>query len=426
MTAKVKKVGIIGLGTVGGAVLSTLIKNKSLIKKRTSLGIEVKKVCDLRPDKRKLANKFNVPFSRNPEDILRDPEIDIVVELIGGITPARDYIKSSLTKGKDIVTANKALLAQDGGNIFGLAESKGRSIGFEASVAGAIPIIKAVSESLVGCQVKSLHGILNGTTNYILSRMHKQGVNFKEALSAAQERGFAERVPRLDIEGFDSLHKLCILTYLAFGIWPDVNGIYVEGINKITPMDIACAKELSYRIKLLAVACVEKRVLNLRVHPTLIREDHPLSEVGSAFNAIWLDAHPCGPLLFHGQGAGGLPTSSAIVADIINVSLKGGPYYRPRPGKLILGGMDNLRTRYYVRFTALDKPGVLSKISSILARHKISIASVTQKERNKGACVPIIMLTHETREADLKKSLSGIDRLPVIKEPSMLIRIEDL
>ena len=421
----IKRIGILGLGVVGEAVVKTLLRYKHLIEKRTSLKIEVRKVCDIKKEKKKIVSRWNIPFTTDPYEVIEDPTIDILVELIGGIEPARKYLLTALKKGKDIVTANKALLAQCGEEIFSTAAMLNRSIGFEASVCGAIPIIKSISEGLVSCQINKLYGILNGTTNYILYKMHRDKVKFKDALKEAQKKGLAEHLPHLDLEGMDTLHKLCILTYLSFGRWPQIKNIYVEGISQITPLDIVYAEELSYRIKLLAIAKKENKKLSLRVHPTLVRRDHPLSEVNYAFNAVWLDTYPAGQLLFFGEGAGGVPTSSAVVADIVGVSLgRGLPQIKKED--IQFGDINNLRTRYYIRFMACDRPGVLAKISKILASFKISIASVTQKERSRGQFVPIIMLTHEAREIDLKRALRKIDKLEIIKPPSQLIRIEDL
>lgn len=419
-----KNIGIIGLGVVGEATLKTLLKYKALIRKRTSLLLSVKKVCDVKGEKKRLLSHPSL-FTSNPYDIINDPEIDIVVELIGSVHPAKELIVSALRKGKDVVTANKALLAQEGKEIFNLACSLDKNIGFEASVCGAIPLIKSISEGLVSCEVKRLYGILNGTTNYILDKMYRERLTFNQALKEAQRKGYAEKHPGLDIAGKDTLHKLCILSYLAFGFWPDPEEIYTEGISRITTLDIIYTEELSYRIKLLAIAKKEKQNLYLKVHPTLIRENHPLSRVEQAYNGVWLDTHPAGELLFYGKGAGGVPTSSAIVADIVNVSLKT-HIPRIKEKELVLESIRNVRMRYYIRFMAVDKPGVLSKISKILASYNISIASVTQKERNKGKFVPIVMLTHEAKEEDLKRALAKIDVLDVIEGPSQLIRIEDI
>jgi len=421
----VKKVGIIGLGTVGEATLESIKRYCLLVEKRTSLKIKVEKICDICPEKKKLGDLFSLPFTTDPYEIINDPHIDIVVELIGGINPAKEYLIHSLKKGKDVVTANKALLAAWGEQLFEVAGKYKRAIGCEASVGGAIPLIKSISQGLVGCEVEKLYGILNGTTNYILYKMHKEGTTFSLALKQAQEKGFAEKKPDLDIEGKDTLHKLCILTYLCFGVWPPLKSLYVEGISQISPLDITYAEELNYRIKLLAVAKREKDGLDLRVHPTLINKDHPLAEVPLVFNAIWVEAEPSGELLFFGKGAGGTPTSSAIISDIVSVSFNNVRFI-PTQEKIAIKSINDLRTRYYIRFMAVDKPGVLAEISKILASYNISIASVTQKERGKERFVPIVMITHEAKEADLKKAVVKIDKLPVIKPPSQLIRIESL
>lgn len=422
----VKKIGIIGLGTVGQATLKTLAKYRRLIERRTSLDIRVQKVCDIKQEKKKVVARTSIPFTTDPYEVINDPNIDIIVELIGGIHPAYQYVTSSLKKGKDVVTANKALLAQEGKAIFKLAHKLKCNVGVEASVCGAMPLIKSISEGLVSCEVKRLYGILNGTTNHILYQMYKEKIDFQDALKQAQERGIAETSPQLDIQGTDALHKLCILSYLCFGVWPKIKDVYVEGITRINPLDIQYAEELSYRIKLLAIAKKEKYHLSLRVHPTLIREEHPLAEVVSAFNGVWLDTYPAGRFLMYGEGAGGIPTSSSIISDIVNVSLRKNSFKIKEEKKTRLESINRLKTRYYIRFMALDKPGVLARVSKILASLNISIASVTQKERSKGNIVPIVMLTHDAIELNLRKALSRIDRLDLIKPPSQLIRIEDM
>ncbi len=420
-----KRIGIIGLGIVGEATLKTLIKYRSLIKKRTSVEIEIAQVCDKNKRKKEIADKFGLSFSSNPFSIIEDPQIDILVELIGGLTPAYEYITAAIKKGKSVVTANKALLAQYGEEIFSLAEKMKVNIGFEASVCGAIPLIRSIKQGLVGCEVKKLYGILNGTTNYILYKMHTENLEFNQALKEAQEKGFAERNPSLDIEGIDTLHKLCILSYLCFGIWPKQEDIYTQGIKGISYLDILYTEELSYRIKLLAIAKKNQKKLSLRVAPTLIRKNHPLSQVSSNFNAVWLDTYPAGELLFYGKGAGGFPTSSAVISDLAGVEQEKG-FFLQKKEKIEIEKISNLKTRYYIRFMAQDLPGVLAKISKILASFKISIASVTQKERRKGKIVPIVMLTHEAEEKNLREAIARIDKLDVIKPPTQVIHIEDV
>lgn len=419
-----KKIGIIGLGTVGWQVLKTLRDNFPLIANRTSLDIEIKKVCDIDKKKGKAAKALGVDFTQNPYDIINDSQIDIVVELIGGINPAAALIKDALKSNKSVVTANKALLARSGKEIFELAAKKGLSVGFEASVCGAIPIIRSVSESLVGCQVNRIFGILNGTANYILDKMEKDGLGFKEILRQAQEKGFAEKDPSLDVNGGDTLHKLCILSYLCYGFWPCLAKVYTEGISRISLLDITYAKELNYRIKLLAIAKKEKKSLDLRVHPVLVPEKHPLSTVSLAYNAVTLYTRPAGQLLFFGEGAGGAPTSSSVVADIVNIA-SGNRAFRRRQINADITDINEVKNQYYLRCMVQDKPGALAKISQILASFNISISSVNQKLRNRGKFVPLIMVTHEAKEGQAKKALSKIDKLTIVKSPSQLIRIED-
>lgn len=421
----VKKIGIIGLGHVGEATVRSLQRAGSLINRRASLKIEIKGLCDSNKSKSKVAAKYFLPFTTDAFKLINDPEIDIIIELMGGIEPAYRYIKESLVKGKNVVTANKALLAQHGREIFSLAKSKNKTIGFEASVCAAIPLIKSISEGLIGCEVEKIYGILNGTTNYILHRMGKEKIDFSDALREAQRKGLAEKKPYLDIEGIDTLNKLCILSYLCFGIWPAVKNVYAEGISKISVLDTLYAEELNYRIKLLAIAKKQGNLLDLRVHPALVPMGHPLSEVSSSYNAVYIDTQPAGDLLFYGKGAGGVPTSSAVISDIVSISLNEKKLLR-KEENIKLKNIKNIKARYYIRFMAHDQPGVLAKISKILASLSISIASVTQKERQRKKFVPIIMLTHDSKEDNIRKALSKIDKLPVIKGPTQIIRIEDL
>jgi homoserine dehydrogenase len=421
---KVKRIGIIGLGTVGEAVLKSWKKYSSLIRRRTSLKIEIQGVCDTRKDKSKLAAAFSLPFTTDPYTLINDPQIDMIVELVGGIEPARTFILDSLKRGKNVVTANKALLAKCGSEIFSQAKEKNRAVGFEGSVCGAIPLIKSVSDGLVGCEVREIYGILNGTTNYILYKMRKERVDFQTALRQAQSKGLAEKKPDLDINGTDALHKLCILSYLCFGIFPPANKVYTEGIAGISLLDIIYTEELNYRIKLLAIAKKNKDTLDLRVHPTLISMEHPLTEVSLAYNAVYLDTRPAGDLLFYGPGAGGGPTSSSILADIVNLTSESRQFVRQKE-EVSLQDIKDTKSQYYIRFMAHDSPGVLAKISKILASLNISIAFVTQKETQRGKFVPIVMILQEAKEDSVMKALARIDELSVIKRPSQVIRIED-
>jgi len=421
----VKKIGIIGFGNVGQAVVGSLRKYNSLIVRRTSLKINIKKVCDIDKKKKAQLKKFNIPFSADPYQLINDPEIDIIVELFGGIEPARTLIVEALRKGKNVVTANKALLATYGKELFSLARKKNRSIGFEASVCGAIPVIKSTSEGLVSCDVKKIYGILNGTTNYILYKMRKARLDFATALNEAQQQGYAEKKPDLDIKGIDTLHKLCILSYLCYGIWPPLNKVYTEGISGISLQDILYAEELEYRIKLLAIAKKEKGSLDLRVHPTLVPVDHPLSHISLAYNAVRFETQPAGELLFYGEGAGGIPTSSSVISDIVAIA-SGHKSFLRNEARIKLKNIKDVQSRYYMRCLVLDSPGVLAQISKILASCKISIALVNQKEQRRGRFCPIVMLTHTVKERNMQKALQAIDKLRVVRSPSKIIRIEDL
>jgi homoserine dehydrogenase len=420
----IKRIGIIGLGNVGWATVASLKKQAATIMKRTSLKIEIKGVCDADKSKKKLLAKFNIPFTSDAHDLINDPEIDIIVELIGGKDPARSFITESLNKGKNVVTANKALLAVSGKEIFALAKRKNKCVGFEASVCGAIPVIKSASEGLVCCDVSKIYGILNGTTNYILHKMRKEKIDFSTALKEAQVQGFAEQKADLDIKGIDSLHKLCILSYLCYGIWPSPEKVYAQGIADISLQDIMYAQEMQYRIKLLAIAKKEKGYLELRVHPALVPLDHPLSQVSLAYNAVYFDTQPAGDLLFYGQGAGGKPTSSSVISDIVNIAC-GNKSFARQEVKIKLINIKDIESRYYIKSLVLDSPGVLAQMTKILSFYKIGIASVHQKEQNEGKLVPIVMLTHKVKEQRMQKALADIDRLKTVQKHSQLIRIED-
>jgi homoserine dehydrogenase len=420
-----KRIGIIGLGNVGEGVVRSIDRYKSLISRRTSLNIEIKAVCDARPQKGVLAKEFSIPFTTDAKQILTDPEIDIIVELIGGIEPAKSFICAAFKNGKDVVTANKALLADSGKEIFSLAGKYGRAVGFEASVCGAIPLIKSISEGLVSCEVKKFYGILNGTTNYILCKMEKEKWDFSRALKDAQKKGFAEADPTTDIEGKDTLNKLCVLTYLCFGVWPDPSKILTEGISRISLQDIMYAQQMNCRIKLLAVAKREKDQLDLRVHPAIIPQEHPLAETSDAYNAVSIDTDPAGEMLFYGLGAGGVPTSSAVISDIVDIGLHDKGIARAQE-KIVFKNIKETRSRYYIRFMAKDKPGALAMVAKILGSLDISIASVTQKEKANRASVPIIMITHEAKESNIKRALEKIDCLPSMASPSQMIRIESI
>jgi homoserine dehydrogenase len=426
-------IGIIGFGNVGSGVVRILRDRKAMLSGKIGSPINIKKICDS-----DLTSKRNVSvekslLSKNVSDILDDPQIDVVIELIGGIHPSKEFVIAALKKGKHVITANKALLAQCGRELFALAQDCGKSIYFEAAVGAGIPIIKSLREGLVANKFNSVFGIVNGTSNYVLSAMTGKNCSFSEALREAKIKGFAEKDPTFDIEGIDSAHKLIILTYLCFGKFVDINDVFVEGISSVSNLDINYAKELGFSIKLLAIAKKEADSLEVRVHPTLVRDSHMLASVDGVFNAIYVSSDLAGELLFYGPGAGQMSAASAVVSDLVDLiqDLKAG-MFRPTlnnvPDIAIkrLRRIDEFESRHYIRFTTLDKPGVLAKISGVLSKFGISIASVTQKERAKAKSVPIVMVIHEAKEKNLRSALEIIDRLNIIKEKSVAIRIEDI
>ena len=426
-------IAVLGRGTVAQGVIKLLLKNRKLIKKRVGSTLTLSKV--LARNNRRNRN-FKLPhriIADTPEKILKDPKIDIVVELMGGYEPARSYILRAMKEGKDVVTANKALLAVHGEEIFTQAQAHGIDIGFEASVGGGIPIIRTLKEGLAGDRNQALYAILNGTCNYILTTMEDRGENFHDALSNAQKLGYAEADPSFDVNGTDVAHKLAILIILAFGTRVRFNDIYTEGIRQIGPMDISYARELGYRIKLLAIARHKDGAIDARVHPAMVPTDHPLALVRGPYNAIFIEGEALGPSMYFGQGAGMMPTATAVLADIIEIarnrihgkSLRIPPlgYSMGSLSRFPLRRIDDLKTEYYLRFMVLDRPGVLAQISAILGHHGISIASVIQKEEREGKSVPVIMHTRSARERDIKKAISQINRLKVTKAKSVFIRV---
>ncbi len=434
----VVNVGVVGFGTVGSGTAKILLEQEGLIEKRTSIPIRLKWICDkdITSDR-----GFEVPediLTTEFSDLINDPDLDIIVELIGGIEPAKSFILQAIEKGKHVVTANKALLATNGFEIFEAASRAGVEVGFEASVGGGIPCIKALKEGLIANNVSTVLGIMNGTANYILTRMSQEGLPFEDVLEQAQRLGYAEADPTYDIEGIDTAHKLAIMSTLAFGQRIALSDIFTEGIAKITPLDISFAKELGYSIKLLAIGKKNSDdSVDVRIHPTMIPEDHLLSQVNGAFNAVYFVGDSVGKVMLYGMGAGQMPTGSAIVADIVDIARdvkKGCPGRVPalnQPFETIkspsIKPVESITCKYYFRFTVMDRPGVLSSIAGILGREEISINSVVQKGRAKDASsVPIVMLTHEAVEGKVKKALEEIDSQDFILDETMIIRIEDM
>lgn len=418
------RVGVIGFGTVGTGTIKILINQRELIKKRTGIDLVLKKVADIDIERPREITLPREILTRDAWEIIKDPEIDIVVELIGGKSPAKDFIMEAIKNGKQVVTANKALLAEEGNDIFIEAKKKGVQVGFEASVGGGIPIIKVMKEGLVANKMLAIYGIINGTTNFILTKMTNEGMDFQDALRQAQDLGYAEADPTLDIEGIDSAHKITILASLAYGIPLSFNSVYCEGITKITAQDIAFAREFGYKIKLLAITKILNEEIELRVHPTMIPEDYLIAKVDGVFNAIYVEGDSVGSTLYYGRGAGSMPTGSAVVADIVDIA-KGCSMPLDFSEKYPIKPMEDIESMYYFRFMALDRPGVLSKISGVFGEHNISIASVIQKGRSReGDAVPLVILTHKAKEKDVLKALKKIEKLPVVAGKSVFIRVE--
>ena len=441
-------IGLIGFGTIGSGVTQVLLKRRAWLRDMTGVDIELTRICDkdltsdrgVRVDRKILTPDANV--------ILNDPSIDIVIELIGGVHPAKEIILTALSRGKDVVTANKALLAQEGKAIFEAARKFNREIRFEASVGGGIPIIKALREGFVSNKINGIYGIINGTCNYILSRMTDENCDYGSALKAAQKLGAAEANPHLDVSGMDSVHKLILLAGLSFGAFRKPDEVYREGILEIGPRDIAYARQMGYVIKLMAIAKRSAREIEMRVHPTLIPDSHLLANVGGLYNAIYVKGDLIGENLFYGEGAGKFPTASAVISDIVDMAKQtresGHLNYQlldsrfrgndsrergndsTQDNELKIKKMDDIESRYYIRFCAVDTPGVLAKISGILGKNGISIANVTQKDERVGGAAPIVMMTHSAVESRLRRALGLIDRLPVIKGKSVAIRVESL
>ena len=428
------RIGLLGLGTVGAGVVKILQTRRQMLEERAGARLSLAAIADAdltRP--REGLDLGALPMVGDAARVLEDPTIQIVVELIGGLEPARTFILRALAAGKHVVTANKALLAHHGAELYDEARRRGVSLGFEAAVAGGIPLIRAVKEGLVANRILSLAGIVNGTCNYILSKMTDEGLDFSLVLKEAQTHGYAEADPTLDIEGMDSAHKLQILVALAFRTFVDLKHIHTEGITRVTGQDIEYARELGYRIKLLAIAKASEGGVEARVHPTMIPAASPLAAVSGVFNAVFLTGDAVGDLMFYGRGAGQMPTASAVWSDVLEISRRiahGIPSLAlelPSVGRqaLALAPMDGIRCCYYLRVMMQDKPGALSRVAGILGDNAISIANVIQKGRaaTKEA-VPVVMLTHEARERDMRAALAKIDRMRDVTGATTMIRVE--
>ena len=426
------RIGLLGLGTVGAGVAKILLTRRAMLEERAGGQLTLAAVADadlIRP--REGLDLAALPMVNDAAKVIADPSIHVVIELVGGLEPARTFILKALAAGKHVVTANKALLAHHGAELYDEARRRGVSLGFEAAVAGGIPLIRAVKDGLVANRVLSLAGIVNGTCNYILSKMTDEGLDFSLVRKEAQAHGYAEADPTLDIEGMDSAHKLQILVALAFRTFVDLKDIHTEGITRVTAQDIEYARELGYRIKLLAIAKASDSAVEARVHPTMIPAASPLAAVSGVFNAVFLTGDAVGDLMFYGRGAGQMPTASAVWSDVLEIARRivhGIPSLAlelPSTGQaLALAPMDTIRCGYYLRVMMQDKPGALSRVTGILGENDISIASVIQKGRGQREAVPVVMLTHEARERDMRAALAKIDRMRDVAGATTMIRVE--
>jgi len=433
------RIGLLGLGTVGAGVVKILQTRREMLEERTGARLTLAAVADTDLTRaREGLDLKNLPLTGDAAHVLADTSIHVVIELVGGLEPARTFISRALAARKHVVTANKALLAHHGAELYEEARRSGVALGFEAAVAGGIPLIRAVKDGLVANRVLSLAGIVNGTCNYILSKMTDEGLDFSLVLKEAQAHGYAEADPTLDIEGMDSAHKLQILVALAFRTFVDLKHIHTEGITRVTAQDIDYARELGYRIKLLAIAKAtgpagaSSTGVEVRVHPTMIPAASPLAAVSGVFNGIFLTGDAVGDLMFYGRGAGQMPTASAVLSDVVEIArriahgIPALPLELPSigPTALPLTPMEAIRCCYYLRVTAQDRPGVLSRVAGILGENDISIANVIQKGRGTREAVPVVMLTHEARERDMRAALAKIDRLRDVAAATTMIRVE--
>jgi homoserine dehydrogenase len=428
------KIGLIGFGTIGAGVVKILADNADVIRQRLGATLEIGKIADLDITTDRGVQVGKGVLTTDVDAVLNDPEIEVVIELIGGYEPARKFVLKAIQNGKHVVTANKALLAKHGEEIFLAADEKGMGIGFEAAVGGAIPIIRSLREAFSANRISVIEGIVNGTANYILSKMSDENCDFKTALKEAQEKGYAEADPTFDIEGIDSAHKIAILTRLAYGAPISLDEITVQGITNITSEDIECAGEFGYRIKLLAISKFDGKAIDVRVHPAMIRENNPMARVNGVLNAIRVCDDLMEENILVGHGAGALPTGAAVVGDVMEIvrnSLVGTGTRVPaqsfqKTSPIPFKNIDEIEAEYFLRFRVKDVPNVLAKISGILGNHSISIESMIQRGRDdNGKGVPLVMMVHRSNEKNVQDALAEIDLLDVVCEKSNLIRVEN-
>jgi homoserine dehydrogenase len=426
-------IGLVGAGTVGGGVVKLLSQKSPLLRDKLGLSVNLKRIVDKTTSRFAELPVGDAVCTDDVLDIINDKEINVVIELVGGMTFAKDLILAALSKGKHVITANKALIAEHGPTLFELSEKNGVSLLFEAAVGGGMPVIKTIREALVGNEITSVKTIINGTCNYILSQMSEKGLLFDTALKKAQKNGYAEADPTLDISGGDSGHKVAIMASLIHGGYVPYEKIYIEGITDITKEDIEFARGLGYTTRLLGIIrkAPNENQIDVRVHPTLLHKNHILASVSDVFNAVLLEGNAVGPILLYGRGAGELPTASAVVSDIVDVArnITAGAsrritmdFYR-RDNELAIKPIDSVESRYYLCFWVADKPRVLASIATELGKFSISIASVLQKESNEESCVPVIMLTHKAVEKNVKDALIEIEKMDFVKKKTHVIRM---
>ena len=427
----VLRVGLAGLGTVGAAVWRRLESQRELLRQRTGTEIRVEQVAVRRPER---AREIGVPEGIVTSDfrkLIDNPDLDVVVELIGGTTDAYTLIHQALGRGKHVVTANKALLSARGAELFQAAHKNGRHLLFEASVAGGIPIIRALREGLVANRILSIHGIINGTCNYILTRMNESGLEFAEALAEAKREGYAEADESLDVDGHDAAHKTAVLAALAYGFWVAPGQLYTEGLRAVEKQDIVYARKLGYGLKLLAIIKNDSDgAVEVRVHPTLVPQAHVLASVNGVFNAVLVRGDVVGDTLYYGRGAGGDPTASAVLSDLGQIASH---FPQEQKARNVghealhsrLKAMDEIVSRYYLRLLVEDRPGVLADVARVLATHQIGISSVIQPEAHVGQTTPLVLMLHDARESQFQSAVGEISQLDAIKAAPVHLRVED-
>ncbi len=430
----VVRIGLLGLGTIGVGVARILLENRAILERRLGKGVRLVRACDLDITIDRGLDLKDVELTTDVDAVIKADDIDVIVELIGGYEPARSFVATAIENGKHVVTANKALIARHGEELFAQAAGKDAAIGFEAAVGGGIPCLKALREGLAANNIQSVYGILNGTCNYILTKMEHEGLPFDEVLKQAQKLGYAEADPTFDVEGVDTAHKLSILAAMAFGSEIRFDEVHTEGISRITPDDIESARELGYRIKLLGIAKAHAEHVEMRVHPTMVPHAAQLAQVSDSYNAVQISGDFVEHTMYFGRGAGEKPTASAVVADVLDIarvmpdsvaSLAPPMAFSQASRKpLATLPMADVECEYYLRLMVQDQPGVLASVTEILAHHRISLEALIQKERHQTKAVPIVMLTHTTLEGNLQAAVSRIMRLGSVEGEPLILRIE--